>query len=107
MFGPCPSLFACLGSGDAVSSSHAPGVWLLREGLWLLVLHAGSGPQDVARGEVVWAAGFLPCCLGDTVLVRFRLFSPWELVTSCVFLVMQNDWQTQPGSFIPIDWFVP
>ena len=59
-----------------MSSSHPPGVQVLREGLRLPVLHAGSGPQDVAGGEVVWAAGFLlPRCLDDTVPVWFRLFA--------------------------------
>lgn len=70
-----PLLCACLSSGDAVTSSHLPGVQLLREGLQLPVLHTGLGPQDVAGREVVWAVGpLLPHCLDYTVSVRFQLF---------------------------------
>lgn len=102
---PHASLYACLNSGDAVTSSHPPEVQLLREGLQLPVFHTGLGPQDVAGGEVVWAAGsLLPCCLDYTVPVRFQLFplgSWWHHVyfqwcrkTAC---------KTQPCSFIHMD----
>lgn len=102
---PPPSIYACPSSGDTGSSAHPPGAWVLREGLRLLVLHARSGPQDVAAGEVVWAAGFLlPRCLDDTVPVCFRLFplgSWWHPV--CFRWCRKTGWQTQPRSFIPVD----
>lgn len=89
VLGPCvlppnASVYACLSSGDAASSFHLPGEWLLRQGLRLPVLHAGSSPQDMTGGEVVWAAGFLlPHCLDSTITVWFQLF----LLGSCWYHV--------------------